>query len=59
MCKIRDEAVTHIFSEYSKLAQTNYKARHERVASAVHWSIIKALGLLHPKSWYEHRADKV
>ena len=30
-----------------------------RVASAVHWSIMKAHGLPHMKSWYDHRADKV
>ena len=59
MCKTRDKTVTHIISECSKLAQLNYKARHDRVASAVHWSIVKAHGLSHTKSWYEHRADKV
>ena len=32
MCKTRDETVTHIISECSKLAQTDYKARHDRVA---------------------------
>ena len=59
MCKTRDETVTHIISECSKLAQTNYKARHDRVASAVQWSIMKGYGLPHTKSWYDHRADKV
>ena len=59
MCKTRDETVTHIISECSKLAQTDYKALHNRVASAVHWSILKAYGLPHTKSWYEHRADKI
>ena len=59
MCKTRDETVTHIISECSELAQKDYKVRHHRVASAVHWSIMKAHGLPHTKSWYEHRADKV
>ena len=59
MCNTRDETVTHIISEYSKLAQTDYKARHVRVASAVHWIIMKAQGLPHLKSWCEHRADKI
>ena len=36
MCKTRDETVTCIISECSKLAQTDYKARHDRVVSAVH-----------------------
>ena len=59
MCKTRDETVTHFISDCSKLAQTDYKARHDRVASAVHWSIMKAHGLHHTKSWYKHKADKV
>lgn len=59
MCKTKDETVTHIISECSKLAQTDYKARHDKVAGAVHWSIMKAHGLPHTKSWYEHRAEKV
>ena len=59
MCKTRDETVAHIIRECSKLAQTDYKARHDRGASAVHWIIMKAHGLPHTKSWYEHRADKV
>ena len=59
MCKTRDETVTHIISECSKLAHTDYKARHDRVASAVHWSIMKVHRLPQSKSWYEHRAVKV
>jgi hypothetical protein len=59
MCKTRDETVTHIVSECSKLAQTEYKARHDKVAGAVHWSIMKAHGIPHTKPWYEHRAVKV
>ena len=35
MCKARDETVTHIISECSKLAQTDYKARHDSMSSAV------------------------
>ena len=29
------------------------------MASAVHWSIMKAHELPHTKAWYEHRADKI
>ena len=59
MCKTRDETVTHIISECSKLAKTDYKALHDRVASAVHMSIMETHGLPHTKSWHDHRADKV
>ena len=58
MCKTRDETVTHMVSECSKLAQTDYKAQHNTVTSAVHWSIMKANGLPHMKSWYAHTQSR-
>ena len=58
MCRTRDKTVTHIISEYSKLAQTDYKAQHNTVTSAVHWSIMKANGLPHMKSWYAHTQSR-
>ena len=39
MCKEGDESVTHnIISQCKKLAQTEYKIRHDTIAKAVHWS---------------------
>ena len=35
MCKAKDETIAHIVSECSKLAQTEYKSRHDKVAAAV------------------------
>ena len=59
MCNQRDETVSHIISECSKLAQREYKGRHDCVAGAVHWSLMKAFGLPHSETWYEHRAESV
>ena len=39
MCKAKEESVGHLVSECSKLAQTEYKGRHDKVAAAVHWSL--------------------
>jgi len=39
MCMNREETVTHIISEYSKLAQMEYRKRHDKVTGAVHWSL--------------------
>jgi len=39
MCKNREETVTHIISECSKLAQLEYKKRYDKLAGAVHWSL--------------------
>ena len=35
MCKQADETVSHIVSECSKLAPTEYKGRHDKLAAAV------------------------
>ena len=43
MCKEKDETVTHLVSECSKLAQKEYKRRHDKVATAVQLSILKTI----------------
>lgn len=57
MCKRSDETVSHIVSECSKLAQTEYKGRHDRVATAVHWCLAKKFGFPASNQWYQHRAE--
>ena len=37
LCGDRDETINHIISEYSKLAQKEYKARHDWVGKVIHW----------------------
>ena len=59
MCKKKDETVTHLVSECSKLAQNEYKKRHNKVATAVHWSILKTSKLPHSKHLYEHKTEAV
>lgn len=59
MCKSKDETVSHIVSECTKMAQTDYKARHDKVAAAVHWSLSKRHNLPHSERWYQHRAEAV
>jgi hypothetical protein len=57
MCKQTDETISHIVSECSKLAQTEYKGRHDRVATAVHWSLAKKFGFPASDQWYQHRVE--
>ncbi|XP_067940473.1 uncharacterized protein [Watersipora subatra] len=59
LCKQKDETVSHIVSECSKIAQTEYKGPHDKVARPVHWSICKKHELPHTEKWYEHRAEAV
>ena len=37
MCKQNNETISHIVSGCPKLAQMEYKKRHDNVARAVHW----------------------
>ena len=59
ICKEKAETVTYLVSECSKLAQKEYKRRHDKIATAVHWSILKTNNLPHSKHWYEHKAEAV
>ena len=59
MCKKKDGTVTYLVSKCSKLAQKEYKRRHDKVATAVHWGILKTNNLPHLKHWYEHKAEAV
>ena len=59
MCGEMDETIMHVVSECRMLAQKEYKARHDKVASIVHWSLCKKFQLQHSEKWYDHRAEKV
>ena len=41
LCGDRDETINHIISECSKLAQKEYKARHDWVGKVIHWEMCK------------------
>ena len=59
MCGERDETVMHIISECEKLAQGEYKKRHDRVASIIHWELCALHGFQRSKNWYEHKVEPV
>ena len=41
LCGDRDETIHHIISECNKLAQKEYKTRHDWVGNVIHWEICK------------------
>ena len=41
LCGDRDETINHIISECSKLAQREYKARHDWVGKMIYWEMCK------------------
>jgi hypothetical protein len=59
LCRTHNETVDHITSCCSKLAQSEYKSRHDKVAATIHWGLCKQFHLPHAERWYEHRAEKV
>ena len=44
MCKQNNETISHIVSGCPKLAQKEYKKRHDNVARAVHWDLSEKYG---------------
>ena len=48
----RDETINHIISECSKLAQKEYKARHNWVGTMIHWEMCRKFQFDHPNKWY-------
>ena len=50
----RDETMNHIISECSKLAQKEYKTRHDWVGKVIHWEMCKKLKLDFTNKWYMH-----
>ncbi len=59
MCEEKGETVHHIVSECKKLAQKEYKRRHDNVARMVHWHLCKKYDLERADKWYEHSPDGV
>ena len=45
MCGETGETISHIVSECSKLAQREYKRRHDNISRMVHWKLCQKLKL--------------
>lgn len=59
LCGKSGESVQHIVSGCEKLAQREYKRRHDNVARKVHWDLCRKHGLEHHEKWYEHSPEGV
>lgn len=59
MCGQREETVMHIICECSKLAQKEYRKRHDQVCTAVHWKLCKRFDIKVSDKWYDHKAEAV
>ena len=59
LCSDRDETINHIISECSKLAQKEYKARHDWVGKVIHWEMWRKFQFDHTNKWYMHNPTPV
>ena len=59
LCGDRDETITHIIRECTKLAQKEYKARHDWVGKVIHWEMCKKFKFDHANKWYMHNPAPV
>ena len=59
LCGEREETIIHIISECSKLAQKEYKTRHDWVSKEIHCKLCKKLKFNQTNKWYMHNPESV
>ena len=59
LCGGRDETMNHTISECRKLAQKEYKTRHDWVGKVIPWELCKTLKFDHTNKWYMHNTTSV
>ena len=59
LCGEKVENVTHIVSACKMLAQREYKRRHDKVCSHLHWCLCRKYGFEVCDRWYQHKPDVV
>ena len=59
MQRKKNEKMDHLISSCSKIVQTDYKKRHNKVASMLYWNLCKKYYLPTFEKWLEHNVEKV
>ena len=59
MCQHARETAEHLVGGCEKLAQREYKRRHDKVAQLVHWNILRNDGIETTTTWYKHLPQQV
>ena len=55
----RDETINHVISDCSKLAQKEYKAKHDWVGKVIYWEMCKKFKFDHVNKWYMQYSEPV
>ena len=58
-CRKVDESIDHLVSGCSKLAQKEYKRRHDNLGKIVHWKLDRKCNFEARDKWYEHKPESV
>ena len=59
MCRKVDESINHIVSGCTKLAQKEYKRRHDNLEKIVHWKLARKCNFEAGDKWYENEPEIV
>ena len=59
MCRKVDESLYLIVSGRSKLAQREYKRRHDNLGKIVHWKLARKCNFEAGDKWHEHEPESV
>ena len=55
----RNETINHIISKCCKLAQKEYKTRHDWVGKEIHWELCKKFKFDNTNKWYMHNPASI
>ena len=55
----KDESITHLIAECEKLAQRDYKQRHDNITRIVHLELCQKFGLVGKIKWYNQKPANV
>ena len=62
LCRVSkkvDESIDHVVSGCSKLAQKEYKRRHDNLGKIVHWKLARKRNFEAGDKWYEYEPESV
>ena len=59
VCRKVDESIDHIVSGCGKLAQKEYKRRHDNLGKIVNWKLTRKCNFEARDKWYEHEPESV
>ena len=59
MCSRDDKTINHMVNECPKLAQKEYKRRHDWIGRRIYWELFGENGIHVKPKWYKHQPEAV